>query len=484
MYAAVDLGSNSFRLSIGQHDGDRIRVLNSMREPIRLAAGLDAAGNLTEEALQRALLCLKNFRVALAAYSFDGVRVVATAILRQARNAADFLPQLEQAIGYPIEIISGEEEGRLIYMGVANALGQPNESRLVVDIGGGSTELILGRGLDIERVESFSVGSVKQSLSFFVNGRVDARSFEAAVLSARSHFEDGAPPYHPEYWKRAYGSSGTIRAIGEIIEKNKLGEGITLAGLNAVRKRFIEFGQVSKIDMPGLRPDRASTLIGGLAILIAVVQELGIERMEPIDAGLRMGVMWDLYLRSTRRDRRDESVRAFLARFHIEADRGSRVADAAAILFAQMKPNSDTLPRHLAWSAQLHEVGLVVSQTGYHKHAAYMVENADLPGFTTREQKLMGRLILAQKGNLRKVSEQLSDSDFAKAVVALRLAILFMHCRIEVDDRALRLRMKNRIDLELKRDCVSNHPTLSYWMEKEQEFWDEVGVDFSVRTVA
>ncbi|MYN02165.1 Ppx/GppA family phosphatase [Pseudoduganella sp. DS3] len=484
MYAAVDLGSNSFRLSIGQHDGDRIRVLNSMREPIRLAAGLDAAGNLTEEALQRALLCLKNFRVALAAYSFDGVRVVATAILRQARNAADFLPQLEQAIGYPIEIISGEEEGRLIYMGVANALGQPNESRLVVDIGGGSTELILGRGLDIERVESFSVGSVKQSLSFFVNGRVDARSFEAAVLSARSHFEDGAPPYHPEYWKRAYGSSGTIRAIGEIIEKNKLGEGITLAGLNAVRKRFIEFGQVSKIDMPGLRPDRASTVIGGLAILIAVVQELGIERMEPIDAGLRMGVMWDLYLRSTRRDRRDESVRAFLARFHIEADRGSRVADAAAILFAQMKPNSDTLPRHLAWSAQLHEVGLVVSQTGYHKHAAYMVENADLPGFTTREQKLMGRLILAQKGNLRKVSEQLSDSDFAKAVVALRLAILFMHCRIEVDDRALRLRMKNRIDLELKRDCVSNHPTLSYWMEKEQEFWDEVGVDFSVRTVA
>ncbi len=484
MYAAVDLGSNSFRLSIGQFDGEKIRVLNSMREPIRLAAGLDASGNLTEEALQRALLCLKNFRIALAAYQFEAVRVVATAILRQARNAADFLPQLEQAIGYPIEIISGEEEGRLIYMGVANALGQPNESRLVVDIGGGSTELILGRGLDIERVESFSVGSVKQSLSFFVGGRIDARSFEAAVLSARSHFEDGAPPYHPEYWKRAYGSSGTIRAINEIIEKNKLGDGITLAALNAVRKRFIEFGQVSRIDMPGLRPDRASTVIGGLAILIGVVQELGIERLEPIDAGLRMGVMWDLVLRSTRRDRREQSVSDFLARFHIDSARGGRVAESASVLFAQMKPSGDALQRHLLWSAQLHEVGLVVSQTGYHKHAAYMVENADLPGFTTREQKLMGRLVLAQKGNLRKVSEYLSDSDFAKAVVALRLAILFMHCRIEVDDRAVRLRMKNRIDLELKRDCVTSHPTLYYWMEKEQEFWDEVGVDFSVRTVA
>ena len=484
MYAAVDLGSNSFRLSIGHYDGEEIRVLNSMREPIRLASGLDANGNLTDEALQRALLCLKNFRIALAAYEFEAVRVVATAILRQARNAGDFLPQLEQAIGYPIEIISGEEEGRLIYMGVANALGQPNERRLVVDIGGGSTELILGRGLDIERVESFSVGSVKQSLSFFVGGRVDARSFEAAVLSARSHFEDGAPPYHPEYWKRAYGSSGTIRAIGEMIEKNKLGDGITLSALNAVRKRFIEFGQVAKIDMPGLRPDRASTVIGGLAILIGVVQELGIERLEPIDAGLRMGVMWDLLLRSTRRDRREQSVSDFLARFHIEAERGGRVAESASVLYAQMKPAGDDLQRHLRWSAQLHEVGLVVSQTGYHKHAAYMVENADLPGFTTREQKLMGRLVLAQKGSLRKVSEYLSDSDFAKAVVALRLAILFMHCRIEVDGRAMRLRMKNRIDLELKRDCVSSHPTLSYWMEKEQEFWDEVGVDFSVRTVA
>jgi len=484
MYAAVDLGSNSFRLSIGQHDGETIRVLKSMREPIRLAAGLDASGNLVDEALQRALLCLKNFRLALAAYEFDGVRVVATSTLRQARNVGEFLPQLEQAIGYPIEIISGEEEGRLIYMGVANVLGQPNESRLVVDIGGGSTELILGRGVDIERVESFSVGSVKQSLSFFVGGRVDAPSFEAAILSARSHFEDGAPPYHPEYWKRAYGSSGTIRAIGDIIEKNKLGDGITLDALNAVRQRFIAVGQVGKIEMPGLRADRASTVIGGLAILIGVVQELGIERLEPIDAGLRMGVMWDLYLRSTRRDRREQSVRDFLARFHIDTQRGDRVAEASQVLFQQMKPNSDTLPRHLFWSAQLHEVGLVVSQTGYHKHAAYMVENADLPGFTTREQKLMGRLILAQKGNLRKVSEHLSDSDFAKAVVALRLAILFMHSRIEVDDRAVRLRMKNRIDLELRRDFVSNHPTLSYWMEKEQEFWDEVGVDFSVRAVA
>jgi exopolyphosphatase/guanosine-5'-triphosphate,3'-diphosphate pyrophosphatase len=483
MFAAVDLGSNSFRLAIGKHDGDTIRVLKSMREPIRLAAGLDAHGNLTEAAMQAALSCLSNFRVALAAYRLDAVRVVATSTLRVACNAADFLPSAEMAIGYPIEIISGEEEGRLIYMGVANSLAGPGERRLVMDIGGGSTELILGRGLDIERVESFSVGTVKQSLLFFVGGRIDAVSFEAAILSARSHFEDAAPPYHPENWKSAYGSSGTIRAIADIIAKSNLGDGkLSLSGLEALKRRFIEFGQVSRIDMPGLRPDRAGTVIGGLAILLALVTELGIEVMTPVEAGLRMGVMWDLYLRSMKRDRREESVRALAQKFHVDEARANRAAQEAAALYAQLKPAGDSYARLLYWSALLHEVGLVVSQTGYHKHAAYMIENADLPGFTTREQKIMSRLILAQKGNLRKVSEALPDADFAKAVLALRVAILLMHARIELAPSQLKLRMKNRIEMEIKRDWVTSHPTVTYWIEKEQEWWDEVGVDFSVRS--
>ncbi|WP_296002030.1 Ppx/GppA phosphatase family protein [Rugamonas sp.] len=484
MYAAVDLGSNSFRLHIGKHDGEAIRVLKSMREPIRLAAGLDAAGNLSEAAMQTALACLKSFRVALAGYQLDAVRVVATSAMRVARNSAAFLPAAEQAIGYPIEIISGEEEGRLIYMGVANAIAQPVERRLVIDIGGGSTELILGRGAEIERVESFSIGTVKQSLSFFVGGRVDAPSFEAAILSARSHFEDAAPPYHPQYWKRCYGSSGTARTIADIIVKNNLGREVNAASLDALKARFIDFGHVSRIEMAGLRPDRAGTIIGGLAILIALVHELDIAVVEPIEAGLRMGVMWDLYLRSTKRDRREQSVRGCLEKFHVDPARASRVADDAVALYAQMKPGSDTYTRLLYWSALLHEVGLAVSQTGYHKHAAYMVENADLPGFTTREQKAMSRLILAQKGNLRKVVEALADPDFLKAVVALRLAILFMHSRIELDFSELKLRMKSRIELEIRRDWVSDHPTVAYWMEKEQELWDEVGIDFSIRANA
>jgi len=482
MYAAVDLGSNSFRLHVGKHDGEAIRVLKSVREPIRLAAGLDDKGNLTPAAMQTALACLRNFRAVLGAYKLDAVRVVATSAMRVARNSAAFLPEAELAIGYPIEIISGEEEGRLIYMGVANAVALPGERRLVIDIGGGSTELILGRGQEIERVESFSVGTVKQSLSFFVGGRVDGPSFEAAILSARSHFEDAAPPYHPQYWKQCYGSSGTARTIADIIIKNGIGREVNAATLEALKQRFIEFGHVGKIDMPGLRPDRASTIIGGLAILIGLVRELGIPLVQPIEAGLRMGVMWDLHLRSTKRDRREQSVQACVETFHCDQRRANRVADDALALYALAKPVSDQYTRHLYWSALLHEVGMVVSHTGYHKHAAYMIENADLPGFTAREQKTMSRMVLAHKGNLRKIAEVLSDPDFTKAVVALRLAVLFMHSRLDIDFSLLKLRVKNRVELEIQRSWVADHPTLSYWLEKEQEQWDEVGVDFSIRT--
>ncbi|MHA4870683.1 Ppx/GppA phosphatase family protein [Duganella sp. PWIR1] len=482
MYAAVDLGSNSFRLHIGKHDGEAIRVLKSVREPIRLAAGLDANGDLTPAAMQAALNCLKNFRTVLAGYKLDAVRVVATSAMRVARNSAAFLPQAELAIGYPIEIISGEEEGRLIYMGVAHAVALPGERRLVIDIGGGSTELILGRGQEIERVESFSVGTVKQSLAFFIGGRVDGPSFEAAILSARSHFEDAAPPYRPQFWKQCYGSSGTARTIADIIVKNGIGREVNAQTLEALKQCFIECGHVSKIDMPGLKPDRAGTIIGGLAILIGLVRELDVPVVQPIEAGLRMGVMWDLHLRSTKRDRREQSVLACVERFHVDERRANRVANDALALYAQTKPAADQYERHLYWSALLHEMGMVVSHTGYHKHAAYIIENADLPGFTSREQRVMSRLILAHKGNLRKVVEVLGEPDFIKAVVALRLAVLFMHSRIDIDFTQIKLRFKSRVELEIRREWVAEHPTLSYWLEKEQEQWDEVGVDFTIRT--
>jgi exopolyphosphatase / guanosine-5'-triphosphate,3'-diphosphate pyrophosphatase len=483
MFAAVDLGSNSFRLHIGKHDGDAIRVVKSARDPIRLGAGLDSKGNLTEQAMQAALQCLANFRAILGAYPLEAVRVVATNTMRIANNAADFLPAAEKAIGYPIEIISGEEEGRLIYMGVASTLAAPAEKRLVIDIGGGSTELILGRGQEIRHVESFSIGTVKQSLSFFAGGRLDAASFDAAVLSARSQFEDAAQPYRPQHWNNAYGSSGTIRAISDAISKNAIGDGtLSARNLEALKERVIGFGNLNRVNLAGIKPERVTVMVGGLAILLGIVQELGIDNLTAIDAGLRMGVLWDLQLRATKRDRRDQSVQEFMARFHADPGRAMRVAKSAVALYQQLKPASDAYTRYLHWSGLLHEVGLSVSHTGFHKHAAYMVENADLPGFTTREQHLMGTLIVAQKGNLRKVNDALADADLAKAVLALRLATMFMHSRIEADLSELRLKMKNRIELELRGEWVAQHPTISYWIEKERDWWREIGVDLTVRT--
>lgn len=484
MFAAVDLGSNSFRLHVGQHDGNAMRIVKSARDPIRLGAGLDENGCLTEKAMRISVQSLEGFARILDNYSLDAVRVVATNTLRISKNSAQLLPRLEQAIGYPIEIISGEEEGRLIYMGVASSLASAEEQRLVIDIGGGSTELILGKGFDIEYVESFTVGTVTQSAGFFIDGRIDSASFDAAILSARSRFEDAALSYPPDYWHAAYGSSGTIRAIGDAIRKNSLGDGeISVKSLNALKGRLIEAGHIERIVLAGIKPDRAAALVGGLAILIGMMQELNIRQISAIEAGLRMGVLHDLQMRATRRDRRDASVQDFVRRFHADQPRAKRVADIATVLYANLKPEGNSLDKVVYWSSLLHEVGLAVSHSGHHKHGAYLIDNADLSGFTAREQHAMSTLILGQKGNLRKLGDFLADRDLSKAVLALRLAVIFMHSRIDGPMNGLRLSLKNKVELEISRRWFSEHPTLAYWIEKERAAWHELGIGFSVRQI-
>ena len=478
MLAAIDLGSNSFRLHVGRHDGEAIVVVASAREPTRLAAGLDAEGVLTPAAMAHATSALERLGAVLQKYPLDEVRAVATNTMRIAKNAAEFLPVAEKALGYPIEIISGEEEARLIYLGISNQLATPGERRLVIDIGGGSTELILGRGKEIERAESIGIGTVQQSMTFFPGGKIDAAAFEAAILYARSRFEDVFAP-HQRPWKTVYGSSGTMRAMAEIIARNGLGDReFSRVSMEALKDQLIAFGSIDQIDLDKLRHDRAESLVGGLAILLGLTQEMGVEVLAPVEGGLRLGVMWDLHLRATQRDRREQSVRGFMQRFSADEVRADQVADYALALYGQLKPGTDAFAKLLRWSAVLHEVGLAVSPTNYHRHGAYLIENADLPGFTTREQRTMGRFILGQKGNLRKLNGALADPDLAKAVLALRLAVMFMHSHSEVDVGDLRVRMKSRIELEFKPGLMSEHPTLPYWLEQEQKFWSDVGIVF------
>lgn len=483
MYAAVDLGSNSFRLHIGKFDGDAMRIIKSAREPIRLGAGLDENGNLTQEAIQNALIALSRFRLILGQYGLESVRVVATNTIRIAQNAAQFLPQLEAAIGYPIEIITGEEEGRLIYMGVAKVLANPAEKRLVIDIGGGSTEVILGRGQEILKVSSFSVGTVKKSMSFFPEGKMTQANFGAAILSARSHFEDAAPLFLTGDWSYVYGSSGSMRTIAEVMVRNHIGDGsLSLENLNTLRELCIKVGQIDALTLAGIKPERTAMVIGGLAILIGVMQELRIDVVHTIEAGLRMGVIWDLHLRATQHDRREQAVQHFATALRVDNERARAVTDMAHILYAQLKPNTEFLTPYLLWSARLHEIGLVVSQTGYHKHGAYLIEYADMPGFTTREQRILSKLIISHKGNLRKIQDALSDLDFAKAVLALRLAVIFMHTRLDLSLAEVSVKMKNKIELDIKSSWLVGHPTLSYWLDKEHDAWAEMNVDFVLRT--
>jgi exopolyphosphatase/guanosine-5'-triphosphate,3'-diphosphate pyrophosphatase len=485
MYAAVDLGSNSFRLHIGEPIAGQMHIVRTARDPIRLAAGLGPDGALRPEAMETAVRSLRDFGAILRQHRLDAVRVVATNTMRVATNAEQLLPRLEAAIGHPVEIISGEEEGRLIYMGVSCALARPGvgsaEQRLVIDVGGGSTEVIAGRGDEILLVESFSIGTHPQSAAYFPGGRVDAASFDAAVNAARALFEDAAGQYRAHGWQAAYGSSGTIRAINEVITRNRLGDGtMSVASLLALRDRLIEAGHVDAFDLPGIKRERVIVMAGGLSVLLGAMQEFGVRAITAINAGLRLGVLSDLDLRARRSDRRDSAIQDCMRRFGVDEQRALRTAATARQLYDRLGSADDGVRRHLLWSCMLHEVGQAVSHTGAHKHAAYIVEHADLPGFTKHEQRLMSTIVLAQKGNLRKVREALGEPDLARSVLALRLAAVFMHARVDDQLDGLRLRMKNRIEIEVPRGWLVQHPTVAAWFDKEAAAWAEVGVGFQV----
>ena len=483
MLAAVDLGSNSFRLHVGHYDGERIRILNTAREPVRLGAGLDRRGNLTSAAMDTALACLRRFSEILRSQPLSAVRVVGTNTLRIAKNRDTFLPLAEKAIGFPIEIISGEEEGRLIYLGVASSLDEPNERRLVVDIGGGSTEVVLGHGNDIEQAESFGIGTVKTALEFFPNDRITESGFAEAVLHSRSVFEDQLDAFHPRLWTVAYGSSGTMRTLAELIQTNQLGDGgLTLKSLRALRDYLTYCGRASKIDLAGIKPERIAVVLGGLPVLIGLCEELGIRDMYPIEAGLRMGVLWDLHLRRSSRDRRRDSVKEFAKKFGVNQTRANKVKQNTLLLHSLLQPESDHYDRLLGWAACLHEVGMSVSHSGFHKHGAYLALHADLPGFTKQEQHILSILLLAQKGNLRKVSEAIGLPDLAKAILALRLGILFSHSRIDLNEHALGLKMRQKIELDLPAQIARKHPTLIHWLAKEEAAWGELDILMAIRS--
>jgi len=332
--AVVDLGSNSFRLQIGRVEGDQIYQLDTWRETLRMGAGLDAKGRLKPAAMRTALECLARFRERLSGLHPSAVRVVATNTFRVAKNAREFLARAERTIGFPIDVISGHEEARLTYFGVAHELPRSLEPRLVIDIGGGSTELIIGRGLQAERLESLTIGCVGMTQRFFGDGTITESAMRAAETVARVEIEAVARNFGPGLWREAYASSGTAMALADILEQNAFSAGgITPEGLARLRHRMLSAGEVSHLRLQALKGERAPVLAGGLAIMSVAVAELRIRRIDAVGGALRLGVLYDLLGRTFDEDSREVTVERFTERYGIDRAQASRVAKLAVALF-------------------------------------------------------------------------------------------------------------------------------------------------------
>src|SRR5207248_5193154 len=479
--AVVDLGSNSFRLELGRVEGDQIFRLDTWRETLRIGAAIDAKGRILASARRSAVACLSRFAERLRGLHPSAVRAVATNTFRVAGNAGQFLRHAEAALGFPIDVISGHEEARLIYLAVAHVLPPSDAPRLCIDIGGGSTEFIIGRGLEPERLESLAIGCVSYTQRFFRDGRLRAEAFIAAETSARAEIEAIAREFGREHWREAYASSGTALALAEILEQNGMSAGgITPGGLARLRKRMVGAGHVERLNLAGLKPERAPVLAGGCAIMSAALSLLEVARINPVGGAMRLGVLYDLLGRRVRRDMRQSTVERFIERYRIDRPHAVRVATMAKALYehAVAAPIAETAQR-IEWAGLLHEVGYTVSHLGFHKHGAYILEHADMPGFSSQEQHALALLVLGCRGGLSKMAPLLHDADIRAQLLALRLAVPFHHARRPSETPGIALKIGKTIRFVIAPRWLNAHPLSAHLLAKERDEWIALGYSWS-----
>jgi exopolyphosphatase/guanosine-5'-triphosphate,3'-diphosphate pyrophosphatase len=488
--AAVDLGSNSFHLQIGRVVDGQIYPLDVLREVVRIGAGLTADKRIDRATQARALDALRRFSERLKGFPRPAVRAVGTNTLRVAKNAPAFLRDAREALGFPIEVIAGREEARLIYLGVAHALPPAQHKRLVMDIGGGSTEFVIGTGLEPKLTESLYMGCVSYSLRYFPEGRVEKGRMKAAELAARQELGTMVRAYRALGWQEAIGSSGTARSIESILVANGLAaEGLTRDGLDRLRSLLIKQGAADPNKIAGLRASRAPVLPGGLAIMVAAFDELGIESMRVSDGALRHGVLYDLLGRVRHHDMREATVAQFMRRYQLDAAQAERVRRLAlAIYDALLAGRRDEFAREddpdrmmLDWAARLAEVGLSIAHAAYHKHSAYVLTNADMPGFSRMEQQRMARVVLAHRGKLSKIQDSGLDGSDWWLVFALRLASTILRRRIDLKLPLLRVAADaGGFQLELPQAWLDENPLTADALESESQQWKAVGMKLVV----
>jgi exopolyphosphatase/guanosine-5'-triphosphate,3'-diphosphate pyrophosphatase len=462
--------------------GTQVYPLDSLKETVRLASGLTREKRLDADSQQRALAVLQRFGERLRSFAPDSVRAVATNTLRVAKNAPDFLQTAEAALGFPIEVIAGREEARLIYCGVSHTFPPQPGQMLVVDIGGGSTEFIVGQGHEPKLMESLFMGCVSYSLQFFPGGEIDRYTLKQAELAAQKEVEVIARDYIASGWQMAVGSSGTARALGDILEANGLSEhGITRDGMDKLRDILLRAGNASRVRLEGLKADRIPVVPGGFAIMSAIFSVLGIDRMEVAEGALRQGVLYDLLGRNQQQDTRDVTIDQFTQRYGVDRLQAKRVALLAVQLLQQAVTGSEEerelIARQLRWGAALHEIGLSISHSAYHKHSAYILSNADMPGFSKMDQVKMAALVLGHTGKLTKLSGQLSGANDWLAVLCLRLAVLLYRRRADVQPPALQLaRTERGYALSVDADWLAQNPLTEFSLRQECLEWGKVGL--------
>jgi len=485
-YAAVDLGSNSFHSVVSRYEHGEFTVVDRQREVVRLAAGLDKDNILSEEVAERALACLERFGQLLRDLPATNVRVVGTNALRRLHAKNQFLERAERALGHNIEIIAGREEARLIYLGVSKWAAQVDESRLVIDIGGGSTEIIAGKGDTSHVRESLEVGCVVLSKQFFADGQLTRKRFDKAKLAAELAIQPVVKQFRLQGWSQVIGCSGTMKSLAEVMMQGGLSkDGIHRQGLITLVDRAIDAGHVDKLDLLGLSKDRAPVFAGGVSVLLALCELFEINKMSVSDIALREGVLYDLVGRSSAEDIRAVTVSAMQTKWPIDIDHCKKVSETALAIFAQIAPSwdirDDLFEKILTWSAQLHEVGLSVSHDGYHKHGAYLIGNADMAGFARRDQILLAALI---RGHRRKFPldefENLPSilvTPAKRVAVILRLAVLVHRGRGSQLSTDIKAQVNGQqLHIEFDSQWLSENPLTEADLKQERSWLKNIGI--------
>lgn len=494
-YAALDLGSNSFHLIVAQYADERLQVVDKLKESVRIAAGLDDTGRLSDEVMERALLCLERFGQRLRHLPSGNVRVVGTNTLRRAKNSKKFLERAELALGHRIDIIAGAEEARLIYLGVANALDDGTERRLVVDIGGGSTELIVGRRFEAELLDSLHMGCVSMSAAHFADGDLTKKRFDQAIAAAQQQLEPVEQPYRDADWDSAIGASGTILAVGQVAmqlpkRQREPQDCIFLADLEEIIKLMIKAQTIDELSIPGLSSERAPVFAGGVAILTAIMRSLKVSHFKTSQGALREGLLQDLLGRVHNQDIRERTVANLMRRYHIDANHAARVRDQAIALHAQVAGNwaltDSDHQRLLGWAATLHEIGMDIAHSQYHKHGGYLLQHMEMPGFANQDQRSLALLVRTHRRKFPKDEfDESSDADLVlmRLAVLLRLAAVLHRGRTGAVLPHIGLQAKDQqVTVTLPGEWLENHPLTQLDLEQEAGYLETMGLALTTET--